>query len=342
MHEDIGGEIILRAGESEAQFPDIPKSVLEAIHRSIIGAQESLSVRRARSSVCKNDDIVQLCHLLNQWVEPFKPLTASSRLSVIVSPNDKIRGDKRASFNSLESYLLKFPGRTEATRRLTLMFDSTMTGDGRIDRVSLEVELTASSVRYSSMIDINADNEDQAILPSDGYNATIRVRYTNYLVAKSLVDVFDEWFASLEELEQHNRNPAIEFIATDHPFDDYSPRKQLVRWVPIILALFIIHGFLVNEAFAQWREALSLPSIALLGAVICAGLSIFFGELTRRYDEVSLPRRRHLLLTQGDERLLRESQLRMAKKRARRDFLRNTIVAGFLVSVAASIAVNII
>ncbi|MEX3314326.1 hypothetical protein [Sulfitobacter sp. PS-8MA] len=350
-NDDLNTEIVLRAGEHEAKLPAIAQPILQALHNSLIGVEESYKTRIHFPSICCAEDIEQLIDLLSQWISTYGPLSQAAKVTCIVNARDKMKGSKRHSFKSLESFLKSYPGITDPTSTVVVSFSAVLKLPDQkvLDKVNMEVELKAT-MPYGYIAD-DADDDDELDwdlnadmrYPSEYYNLHATVRYTNYLVAKGLLDVVEGWFQGLPEAQRPKKRPKfIRELLQDSFFESFPVNKTLIRVVSILLpaiALFgsnsMLTGFLGNNSE-------SVPANILificLWALFYTGFSLLFRALT----QVSGLRSRHLLLNAGDKRAMERYETKREKHTSKRRLLTNTIFYGFIVSVVASVFVGFI
>lgn len=145
----LSSEIVLRSGEEEARLPDIARPILQALHNSLIGLEETLKVRLLRPTICTVADIEQLIHLLSQWINTYGPISSSAQISCISIGRDRLRGDKRLSYKSMESFIQNYLGITDSTKSVTVKFVSILKlpESDTLDRVTLALELRGGTSR---------------------------------------------------------------------------------------------------------------------------------------------------------------------------------------------------
>ncbi|WP_299415692.1 hypothetical protein [uncultured Sulfitobacter sp.] len=348
--DDFTTEIVLRSGEHEAKLPAIPQPILQALHNSLIGVEESHKTRLHFPSMCVAEDIEQLVHLLSQWIETYGPLSQAAKITCVVQSRDKLKGNKRLSYVSMGSFLQNYPGITDATSSVIITFSAVLKLPDRdvLDKINLEVDLRSTMPSGYVENYTKAEKEDDFDLPtemhypSDYYNLNATVRYTNYLVAKGMVDIVEGWFENLPAVvAPKKKSKFLKDLTQDSFFESFPLNKALINTVCVILPAFAVYRSesLLAKIFGQ--EAISVSLIILLLAVLWSILylisTLLFGAITR----VSTPRSRHLKLNAGDRRALERYEEKREQKLAKRKLLTNTIIIGFFVSVAASIVVGL-
>lgn len=200
-NDDFSSELILRSGDDEAKIPDIARPILQALQNTLIGVEETHKARFRRPIICGVDDLQQLVHLLSQWIDTHGPISSSAQVSCLVVPADRIRGDKRLSYKSMESFILRYCGITDTTKSVTVTFSAILKlpKSNKLDRIVMAIEVLGSSpfvIDYQDEDSIEPLGRDYSYHP-EYCNLTIDMRYTNYLVAKGLAEVAEDWVRNL-------------------------------------------------------------------------------------------------------------------------------------------------
>jgi hypothetical protein len=341
MQDDFRGEISLYTSGQSANVPDIPRPILEALHKTILGPQETLKARRAFPVRCKPNDISQLVSLLNQWVRPYGPISNVLRLTCVVVSNDSLRGDKKLGFASLEEFLSKYPAITDTTRSIELVFDCVFQAPdrGTLDSVQATIVLRALTSGYDSYKQ-DGDSETRYFSDED-FNLILSMKYSDYLVAKSLAAIIEDWFRNLESISIEKRlAEKFQFDALSI-FNEYSFSKIYARVFPVVTASFFVIAASRN-GLMESQTSTEISALVTTGVIFWGIAYTVTALILGKISKIRLPRMRHLALSDGDIKQLEKSESLIVKRRNQVNFWVSTLGVSFLVGVAASLFANIL
>lgn len=341
MTDDFRGEMTLVAGDDSAKMPSIPIKVLDALHRSLIGPQETLKMRRTAPTVARPNDIAQLVNLLSQWMIPFHPISHVLRVHCTVKPTDDIRGDKKLGFSSLESFLEKYPAVTDVTKSIDIFFDCVLNANegGPLDRLEMSITLKAKS-SGDFLIRQTDDEERDFLFSENDHNMILSMKYSNYLIAKNLVTIIDDWFKALSvsEVEENffdNFRKMARFT-----FNDFSLVRVYSRVFPIAVAASICFALAQNPSYSEIFSRLSGFYWYLTACVAYMFTYILNASLLNALGRIQMPQMRHLSLTSGDEKAIIRIQAKALKRRKAANYIFFGLGLTFLLSIVASIVAN--
>jgi hypothetical protein len=198
----ITGSLVITNGKEEANIPDVPRALLEALYASVTNAKDSLSQRRRLPSILKIDDIEQLVDRLDQWSIPYDPISRKVNISVnLFSPDEFNVGSKRSRYSSLEEFRRELPGKTDQIQSISLNFDFIARNerDGVVTQCELTLELKGSVQRSFYSISDKNQLGGRIFRNSDNWSAQMTIRYSDVIVARGLLGVVDEWYKSLPQ-----------------------------------------------------------------------------------------------------------------------------------------------
>lgn len=340
-------ELILRDGDDEVKLPDITRPILLALHNSLVDVEESNKTRFHSPTLCKTSDIEQLVGLLSQWIDVHGPLSRTAKITCVVHARDKMKGNKRHSFKSLATFLEGYSGITDPTSTIIVTFAAVLklAEKDMLDKLTLEVELKATTsggyIEVTNGAEEDFDAPAERHFSSDYYNLTANIRYTNYLIARGMLDVVEDWFKALPVVQKPiNRSKLINNVIQDNFFEAFPLGKSLVSFVSVFSPAAIIYSAQDQIISALGVAELTPQAVLFVYAFGGGALYLFFGQLFRMLGQVGYPRTRHLLLNAGDERAMERYQNKFASYMKKRNLIINTIIIGFIVSVAASVFVG--
>jgi len=357
--DNFSTEITLRSGDHEAKLPAIAQPILQALHNALVGVEETYKTSFRKPSICQSPDIEQLIHLLEQWIDAYGPLSQSATITCIVRAKDKMKGDKRLSFKSLQSFLKNYSGITDPTKSIVISFSSILkiADKDTLDKIYVDIELRSTLpagfveaiINKKMSLDEDEDedeDEDKNLAVSyrlDFNNITASIRYTNYLVAKGMLNVIEGWFHGLEEIETlSDPTRKLRMLFQDDFFEIFPVSKFLVYSLSLAVPAAILVG--KEEQISAVFGLQNLTSSQAISFFVFIGIFVFgvFRFLLQSLQSSSAPRSRHLLLNNGDQRAMEKYKIKRRKSSQKRKLLTNTIAIGFLVSVLASLAVALL
>lgn len=344
-NDGIGGEIILTGGEQEAKLPAIPMPVLEALFATVTGAKDTIKTLRRRASKVQIGDIEQLEYLLSQWVAPYDPVSSRTDYFVVNTANDDLKGHSRAKYGSLEALKRHEVGRTDSISSLTVVFSTLVENSeaGRLD--NLEMSLTLSGVTPQYLYDAKESDRlgfSNSSRPDDeDKTLTIDVKYTNYVMAKGLISVVDDWYQNLDEMSTWIPSKNLKFIYAEEAYDQFGPMWIFLKIFPLLASAAVLFGaskhvpsdWLSNATYLTGGFLFSL----LLYATIDASFRTIIRRTTRLLGRQFVPL---LLISAGDQKREKVYLDAIKKKDGVESTVLKSILLAFGVSVLAGIIAN--
>lgn len=175
---------------------------------------------------------------------------------------------------------------------------------------------------------------------TDRVNAVIDMRYTNYLVAKGLVEVVEDWFQNLPLVVRPKRPSKWERVLSEHsPFERFAVVPIAVFTSCLIFAALTLYGVSSTSGLISHRLNETLATTFVIFALAFSFYLILFTTIIRRFSNIQYPSSRHLMLNAGDARSMDIFKERLKVQVAAREFFYKSIVVAFFVSLLASVLV---
>lgn len=92
----ISGSLTITDGAEKTQIPDVSRPLLEALYATVTSASDTLNQKRRLPSIVGPDDIEQLVAQLDQWSQPFDPISRNIRISVSSSSPEEVQVGAKA------------------------------------------------------------------------------------------------------------------------------------------------------------------------------------------------------------------------------------------------------
>lgn len=205
MQDDkLTGDLTLFSGDQRTSIPDVPRNVLQALYVAVTNLKETLTQQYRLPAVLDIDDFEQLIAQLEQWSNPYDPITRRVKISAsLLSPDDTQMGVKRSEYNSLEEFKSELPGRTDVLQLLTLTFEFLARSEetGIVNQCELVLELKGVTRRIFYNISKADALGGFSARNQNNWTAKSTVRYSDVIVARGLQGVVEDWYRNLPKRE---------------------------------------------------------------------------------------------------------------------------------------------
>lgn len=336
-NDPIKSELSLTARGASTSIPDVPREVLSALIESVIGARESVEQRRRLPALVAASDFEQLVYRLQQWIDQYEPVSTNLTISVFSKSNDDFSGITRSDFTNIESFLRSSPASGDVTTSVTVNFTFVARHEstGKIIQCQLVAEFKSTVRRL--LYDYSKDNPlggNRYYSESNGWTAKFKILYTDIMVAKGLLGVVDTWYRSLERAKISSFSRAATTLLSARSFEFRN--TGIIAWGVVYVPLFFgsSTGLLANMFDLSLRMTIAS---SLISAATASGL--LFWSLNK-VDPDDDSRLQLIRITPSDEkrfaRLLKDDEDRALQY----DFWGKTVMAGFAVSILASVVVG--
>lgn len=343
--DEIEGSIVLKTGSSEAHLPPIPSPILQALHNTITGPKESFTIARRRPAVVKPEDIQQLENIIVQWARPYNPISLNIQYFTTNSANDGISGHTRSKYASLKSFISKEPPRNEPITSTQISL-SLLTRDLEENKlISIEATITLSGVARQYIH--NASENDplglsyaRHIVDEDRTFST-SVFYTDYVMAKGLSSVVDDWYKNLDNQQVWLPRRLFKLSEIEEFYDPFGALSHATTFFPPIIALILFSGalryFEVNTQILQSNAILILSALIFTWATVSFSLKFPISRLMRQYGGEKVPL---VIINSGDKKRSETYETDMRKKSTREKTWINSVYISFIVSLGAGILLH--
>lgn len=335
---DLKGELTISNGDDKARFLDVPRPILEALHATVTGATESLRQRRRLPAIVKLEDLEQLFYQLSQWSEPYDPISRSMSISVYTTDANDDGGRRKTDYTSIEALRRELPGKTDTTSQLIISFDvlANSDKDGRVNKCSLIIELVGQVTRTFYAATSQKPLGGYLHRNSDNWSVSFTVKYTDVIIARSLLSVAEEWYKNLEQMEFPKLGAFRKFLHSAEPYQEFDVLRLSFRFFPFLFGVgsaIFADGY-VGKFFADFPEM----AYWLLMVLLCSGFYIFtFGLALRKFDALEGTNQVPLLeLTSGDSRRVNKFGEKQKRREMKINFWGNTVLVGFSISILAN------
>lgn len=193
-----------KTGE-EATVKDLPVSVMQALYHEITGRTETLERVFNDDYVFSHEDIIQGVLRLVQATQQYNVNAADAQFTI------KFTSGERQTFTSLEKFKQIDINRPQVVSSciVTISFLLATPGVGKFQNYRINFTLRSA-----------AENSKQAInwgihpYASD-FCAKLEIEYVDFIIAQSIVAVFDTWLATLEKTIIKKQPKWVERIEED-------------------------------------------------------------------------------------------------------------------------------
>ncbi|WP_171209565.1 MULTISPECIES: hypothetical protein [unclassified Ruegeria] len=306
---DISGEIVLSSENGErTSLPSIPNTVLEALFNTVTGAKENTTVTRRKAAKVELSDLYQLSEQLHQWVRPYRPISSKLEFVVTNLASDELKGKSRTRYENYDSLSRHEIAKTSPTSSVEVHFSFVFRSDEteKLETIDLVVDLTSKSHQYVYMAKENDLFGFRRLrhLDNDDVTAKIDIRYTNYLVAKGVVGVVDDWYENLKDIELWNPPRFLRLISDDGIYDRFGLPSIFLKVFPVLAALFFVRGVYANFFGSSDVTQVSLTGLLLAAVVVFALIDVVFRTIVRKAEDLTNTIAVQLVqLNTGDSRL---------------------------------------
>ena len=288
---DVDGEVILRSDGTEGQVQLSPL-ILRAVVNSVLEPRNNYTARRRKARIFNENDIAQLCKMLRQWVKAYKPETTTFSLSAqFEAPAGEV-SESVITYTDLESFLTEAPRHTGKLQHVTVEMHFAV-----LNEEAARVEMHSAFITLSGTVNIAADmagEQDELGSPpyireNENWSIYMSIQYSQYLIARGLVGVVDEWYNSLKKLDFGRKRSwttrLIRFLTADDELYDW-PWKIVLPMVLVGCVLVIVNNMIGLSS----DISLSILGFgAILFAIVSYMNAFVFHHYRREVFRLSIP-----------------------------------------------------
>jgi len=341
----IEGEVNLYSGDSKATLPLLSKDILTALHNHIHPSLDKLNLYKHEYRRVDIDDIRQICLRLKQWTQQYE--VVSTKFRFLVEHGDMEIGSKTYvnTYESLDKFFRYDLGVKDPIKSIKVNFSCIYVNNeyGSSEKVDVVLDLTGhyrhpeyylSNKKIQNFFHIDR-------MDSDEVSAKFIVEYYSYLVGQGVMNVVEQWYASLNEVRYFRENWITRTLFDGGPVSPRSIATFIVVALPALLGCLFAFSFqsLNDESF--WYHPNYFIALSVVLYVLFRLLfSFLIGKLDfyrREINKIPL-----IVINSGDREAYEKYLEENKNLKNKRDFWMNSVVIAMVVSVAASVLVGIL
>lgn len=321
--ESSAGDVAI-IGESSNAFK-VSLQTIQGIYNELTGKSEEVGKSYDKPIRVVFADLEQLDHKISQACEQYN--IKSGNCSITVYYVD----DTRDHFSSFERFRLHNAGSTSPVESILIQYNFLV-----LLPKTKQAQSYTISIRLASRVAVMRRMEREFFGPPPAIirlmgnrTAVVEIKYVDYMVARNLLNLVDEWFRGLPIAPEF---PLVNWL---RPRSHYIPR--FVRFATAIFVAYLVIGLLPVFIPRGSTDLLAFglfTSYALLGAFSAYKISDFFGGLVEdaidSWMEIS-----YINITKGDANVIAKAE--------RRNML--TVVKGiasFILSIIVAVVAKVI
>lgn len=321
--------------DDSGEIDGLPVSmqVYQAVYRSITGKTENISRKYTNAFEVNFDDITQLGCKLTQFLEQYNVSEVNHSITVFYS------GSTKEQFSSLERFGLYNSSNASPTERIILEFNFLIV----LPKVktpqpyNVQIELT------SGLALLHRHKNDFPKHIPFGFlvkaiqleTAEVEVKYVDYIVARSILDLVNEWSESLKKNE---------YSKTLKKFQDNSHHVHtLFKYIFSVIFLVIVIDYsnrFLSDTITNTIHLFtySVISFAVLFCAYKSGNYIGF-RVERAIDAIRTTGFSAIRINKGDDVLIDNFSKQISKSKS--SFVREIIIwiFGIIVSIVGKLII---
>jgi hypothetical protein len=212
-----------------------------------------------------------------------------------------------------------------------------------VDSLDLVVDLAGSTDQYLYDLDDKENPLGGGWRVSNGrkpdedeVTLQISVKYSNYLVAKSVISIVDDWYKATKRVRLLKKSFAFSFLWRFDPYEFFTPIGFVVKFIPMLIATSIAWG-VSRSSFSFVTEGYRVLTSIVVGVIIYivadGALRGGFQAMKNVRGSVSV---RLLMINPADQKAMSEYLTSIDEKKEHYDFWTKIIGAGIAVSILAT------
>jgi len=349
----IQGGVLIASGEDAAFLPELPRPILQALHNSVTGEKESLSSKKSQYHLITSEDLSQLCMRVKQWTQQFELVSESTRFDVHHVDRKERSKSFKSNYSSFKSFLKYDSGIADPVSDISIKISILY-----VNKEKNSTEIVEMLVKLNNLVRFRhktqeAETETEAdILNLDFYfdfydpgyySAEFKIEYFDYIVARGLMSVVNDWYGSLPLAVTPKQNKFLEWIVSNRSYRrPYGDIVLIDLAVSILLTCGMFSGVSKRLDLHSMQTPGDIFQISLAAMMTCILLyfliNFVFGKISKAlsfYRGIPL-----LHLNKGNERQMRVYEKYIEESESVQRFWFGTVVTGLLVSIAAGLLLN--
>ena len=175
--------------------------------------------------------------------------------------------------------------------------------------------------------------------PSD-LTCSITVKYSNYLVAKSLVGIVDDWYDGVQRIELYKPRTWLNKFLMWRPYSDFSVATGFLKSFPLLISFLAMLGLVRLQVFGDQANT-PVFHYAFIGVLVYIAASVFISSIVQKLADtrgiMSVP---VLSLSGADDRRIADYEKNKEERKDAENFYSNVLVAGLAISLMAGVIIN--
>ena len=288
MSEDVPGNSITLVATP------LPASAVQALYHAATGKTENLTKRLTKNFIVTKDDLNQLYLKINQQLEHFEKIAGPT-----VTVNVKFANSEIQQFSSWERFSFFDSGTSEIISEIIVKFEFVI----KLPDIN-DPQRYVLTVDIDSKLPVAARNEGSLddiplhiihYISETSPSLTISVDFIDYLCAKNLSQIVEEWFKILEE------SRTTKWLSR--------ARRSFMWWPQIFNRIALVGSAIFLSSYCYFRDGYlgnsgQIVYLISFAIILWAIMSIFCDRVGDLFSEVIfksfIPP--IILITRGDER----------------------------------------
>lgn len=321
--DGASGDIAVIGESSKAQ--EISLQTLQSIYNELTGKSEEVSKSYTKPIQVKFSDLEQLNHKISQACEQYNVISANCTITVYYVD------DTRDRFSSFERFRLHNTGCTSPVESILLKYNFLV-----LLPKTKQPQSYTITIRLASRVAVMRRMEGEFFGPPPqimrmmgNRTAVVVVEYIDYMVARNLLNIVDEWFKVIPTADEHKWLNWLRYRS--HHIPKFA--KFATGIIVGLIVIALLPKFIPADSTDLMTFGLFL-SWALLGAFTAYKMAGFFATLIENaideWTELS-----YVSITKGDE-----AEISKAERKNQFVIIKGSV--GFLLTVSLSVVTKII
>lgn len=321
--DGASGDVAVIGESSKAQA--ISLQTLQGIYNELTGKSEEVGKSYTKPIQVKFSDLEQLDHKISQACEQYNVVSGNGTITVYYVD------DTRDRFSSFDRFRLHNSGCTSPVESILLKYNFLV-----LLPKTKQPQSYTITIRLASRVAVMRRMEGefygpppQIIRMMGNRTAVVEVEYIDYMVARNLLNIVDEWFKVIPTADEHKWLNWLRYRS--HHIPKFA--KFITGIVVGLIAIALLPKFIAAGSTDLMAFGL-FSSWALLGAFTAYRMAGFFANLIENaideWTEVS-----YVNITKGDE-----VEISKAQRKNRFAIIKGLV--GFVFTISLSVVTKII
>ena len=340
MSKDVEGEIIIR-GDGEEGSLGLSKDLLRAVYHTITDPKETYEVERRAARYYTENNITRLVEMLGQWARSYNPVSYGYSISVTSLPDSDKKGRDYSGYRDIEGFLRRAPAYAGRTEDISISLELVLHSEEhrRIVRHSATIELSGSVYAMTYTDSNDGDDLDGSHLSTyrNESTASVRMTYGDYMVARALVAVFDEWYRGLERRIVRSRRVGFFSNVDRRLLHTEMTSVSATFFFPLVISSVLVGSLYTGGVLPTSLRTDTFAMICVLILVFCVN-AIVMSALAQKADEEPY---RHMVplaeITSADSSAAKKYTTEIDKLRDNARYWNRFIIGQIIVNVAGAV-----